>query len=219
MIINRLSSSLALACLLLVIPNSAQAESLESAVLAAFENHPSVASARALVDAAGAEKKAEQSSYFPSISASATAGRIFADNITTRGFDNVRGEGYSGFGEGTISARQMIFDGFETKNRVSAAEARINSADMGVMDARERLALRATESYLDLLRARSGVQMLEQHRVKVSDYLERIKIAVDNGAADESEYQLARDVKVILDGFIIKKCFRKTIPMFHRGKS
>lgn len=203
MIINRVNSSWALACLLLVVSSSPlKAETLEAAVVSAFSNHPAVASAQAMVNAAGQEKKAEVSGYFPTVSASATAGRLFVDNITSRGFNQVRGEGYSGFGEGSVSARQMIFDGFETKSRVSAADARLHSADMAVLDAREGLALRTTEAYLNLLRAQKGAQMLQAHKAKVVDYLDRIKLAVDNGAADESEYQLARDVKVILDGFV-----------------
>lgn len=192
----------ALATLLVVSSGAAQAETLEQAVASALENHPSIEAVVAREDAAFEERKVEKSGYFPKLSLSATAGRMYGDNSTSRGLSVTRGAGYSYLGEGTVSATQMIFDGFETKNRVSSATARQKAVGMEVADAKESLALRTSQAYLNVLRSRAALAMLTAHKAKVADYLSRIKVSVDEGISDDAEYQQARDVKVILDGFI-----------------
>ena len=180
----------------------AQAETLENSVLSALESHPSAESAQAGLAVASEDKKAEYSGYFPEFLVNGSAGRIYGDNATSRGLSVTRGAGYSNLWEGQVTARQMIFDGFETSSRVGAANARKLSADMNLLDVRETLATRAAQSYLEVMRARTGYAMLKQQQKTVLDYLGRIKTSVDNGTSDEAEYQQARDVNVILDGFI-----------------
>ena len=91
------------------------AETLQRSVVAALNHHPSVTAAMANRDAYIEEKKEQFSGYFPAISVGAAGGRIYGDNSTTRGLSVTRGAGYSGYGEGSISLTQMLFDGFEVK--------------------------------------------------------------------------------------------------------
>jgi len=119
-----------------------------------------------------------------------------------RGLSVTRGAGYSGFGEGTSSLTQPLFDGFGTQSRVAAARARAQSADMSLLDARENLALKTAQTYLGVMRAHTALAMIRKHTAKVEDYLGRIKISVETGALDESQYQQALDVKYILESFI-----------------
>lgn len=187
---------------LVSLPVAAHAENLEGAVTAALTYHPSVEAARAGRNAAHEESREQFSAYFPKLSLSGAAGRIYGDNATSRGLSVTRGAGYSDLGEGSIAMRQLVFDGRETTHKIEAAEARERSAGTAVLGVREGLALRAAQSYIDVMRARTGLVMLMQHRVKVAEYLDRIANMVDEGAADEAELQQARDVQVILDGFI-----------------
>ena len=73
---------------------------------------------------------------------------------------------------------------------------------MTLADVKEQLALRAVQAHLSVLRARSGLGLLQQQQAKIEDYLARIKGAVDDGAVDEAEYQMARDIAVALEGYI-----------------
>lgn len=180
----------------------AHAESLNDAVQSALTNHPAVEAAREGVSAAHQDENSEYSGYFPELSVSATGGRLYGDNATSRGLSVSRGAGYSHLWEGSVSANQMIFDGFETKNRVESARARIKSAAMELSDVEEALALRAVQSYLNVARAAKGLEMLRSYNGKVGGYLDRIQSAVKEGAADESEYQQARDVRALLEGFV-----------------
>lgn len=188
--------------ILMIQPAVVRAETIDDAVQSALTYHPSVDAARAALDVAQEEKAEQFSGYFPELSVVGTGGRMFADNSTSRGLNTTRGEGYSWLWEGNFTARQMIFDGFETSNRVDSAGARKVSANMGLMDLRETLAYAATQSYIDIIRTTAALRLLQGHAAKIDDYMGRIKNMVDEGASDEAEYQQARDIRVVLDGFI-----------------
>lgn len=179
---------------------NAFAANLETAMQSAFSTHPSIESAMAALNAAKEQEKEVFSGYFPEVSATASAGRLYADNATSRGLSVTRGAGYSNFGEGSITVNQLIFDGLETPRRVDAAASRKMSAGVNIVDIRESLGLRAVQSYINVLRARQGLALLDQHSERIDDYMGRIRSMVDEGVSDETELQQARDIQVILQG-------------------
>lgn len=184
------------------LPFSAQAETVVDAVRATILNHPQVEQAKARIDALGQEEKSEKSAFYPDVSVGASYGRIFGNNSTSRGSLVTRDSAYSYFGEVSIAAQQPIFDGFETRNRVDAAQAGKQSADMTLSDVREQLAFRTVQAYLNVAQARTGFAMLKAQELKGQDYLQRIDVQVKQGSSDEAEYQQARDVLVVLKGFV-----------------
>jgi adhesin transport system outer membrane protein len=180
----------------------ARAESMERAVEAALNYHPSVHAALANRDASRYERAEKVSDFFPQVNARAAGGRIFGDNSTTRGLSVSRGEGYSYLWEGSFTLTQPIFNGFETVNRLDAATARRESAGFNVVDIREGLALRTTLVYLDVLKGKQSLQKLNKHLELISDYRNRIREMVDGGAADEAMAVQARDIQVQLENTI-----------------
>lgn len=184
---------------LLAVHGPLRAETLQEAVQATLESHPSIKTARTGSGIAAQEKREQFSGYFPQVAVSGQGGRVYQDNATSRGFETTRGAAYSNYWEGSLTARQMLYDGFETKNRVDSARARIKSADLNVMDVEERVAFGVAQAYIDMIRAREGLELLHTHAKKVVDYEARIKTMVDEGAANEAEYQQARDIRVILE--------------------
>jgi adhesin transport system outer membrane protein len=191
-----------LACtglLTLLLCAPAGAETLDKAVQAALNQHPSIEAARANRDAYGEEQNENYSGYYPKLSASATAGRMFGDNSTSRGLSVSRGTGYSWLGEGTISMSQMLFDGFETSRRVDASGYRIDSALQNLADVREQLALKTVLAYLDVLRTKEAADTIRAHHIKLADYRVRIQKMVTEGAADKSMESQARDIQIQLE--------------------
>lgn len=186
----------------LCVTASAHAETLGDAVASATRTHPSAEAAQAALQSAAQDKREQRSAYFPTLSVSSTAGRIYGDNATSRGLSVTRGAGYSNLWNGSISARETIFNGFQTSSRIDSAKARQSSAAMTLDDVRESLAFRTAQAYIELLRTSEGLKLLQQHETKVDDYLSRIKKMVDEGASDEAELQQANDIRVILDGLI-----------------
>lgn len=188
------------AALVLFCGSNARAEGLEQAVEYALNQHPSVRAAIAGRDVTAEELHETRSGYFPEISVNAATGRVYGDNSTSRGLTVDRGAGYSWNHEGGVTVRQMIFDGLETPRRVDAAAARREAANIGVIDTRESLALRVATAYIDVLRNRDSVALLQEHARKIADYRKRIKSMVDQGAADESMEVQAHDIQNQLDG-------------------
>lgn len=178
-----------------------RAETLPDMVGATLSSHPAVDGAKARLEASSEARKEQVSGYFPEVSVSGTGGRQYADNSTSRGLSVTRGAGYSWLWEGSVTARQMVFDGMETQNRVAAARAGEKAAELGMADVREALALRAVQTYLGLARARAGLVMLREQEAGIKNYLSRIEAMVDQGAADEAELQQANDVLAILDNY------------------
>lgn len=193
---------LSISSVVLLTGSASYAESLEDAARAALENHPSVEAARAVVEGSVQEYKAERSGYFPEVSLTGAGGRVFGDNATSRGLSVTRGSGYSYLWEGSLTARQMIFDGFETSARVDSAKALEGAADMSLLEVKEGLALRAVQSYINVLRAREALLKISAHRKKVKNFVDRIESSVDEGASDDSEYQQARDIAMMMDSLV-----------------
>jgi adhesin transport system outer membrane protein len=182
-------------------PSAAFAQTLSDVVSKTIQNHPQVETSRAALDIAREDIGEQRSAYFPEISATATGGRVYGDNSTSRGLSVTRGAGYSYLWEGSVTARQMVFDAFETKNRIDAARSSEKAAVMELVNTRDDLTLRAVQTYVNLLRARTGHKMVTAYKASVDSYLKRIKALVDEGAADEAELQQARDVSIILKNF------------------
>ncbi len=176
----------------------AQAEPLEAAIGDALNNHPRVEAALAARDAAQQGYVESRAGYFPSLDVQSVMGRIYGNNSTSRGLDVERGAGYSGLWEGSATLKQLLFDGWETKRRVQAAQAREESALFDVVDVREQLAMQAIMSYLDVLRGREALVKIADHRRKLGDYIKRIENMVEEGAADESLLMKARDIQTQL---------------------
>lgn len=190
-------SILACAC---SIPLFASAQSLRESVVYALENHPSIEGVRLGYRAAEHGTAAIFSEFFPEISIGITAGRTHQDNATSRGLDVTRGAAYSGLGEGNITVRQMLFDGFEVRNRVRSAEARMHSLDYKLLDIEGLVTLHVAQSYVDILRIQHALRILSEQSASIKDYKQRIADMVSEGVADEVELQQARDVAMIIDG-------------------
>ena len=180
----------------------AQAETLREAVAAALASHPGVDIAKARKEAAKEDENIEFSNLFPEIGTSATGGRMFSNNSTTRGLVTSRGEAYSWLWEGNATITQPIFNGFETYNRIDAAQARESAADFTLADARPGLALRAAPSFLNVIRAREAHAKAVSYQDRIKDYLSRIHGMVEAGAADAAEEAQAKNIQSQLENSV-----------------
>lgn len=190
------ASALAILGALLAVP--ASADTLEEAVTAALNYHPRVEAAIANRDAFIEERREQWADYFPTVNVRASGGRAFGDNSTSRGLQVTRDSTYSYIWEGAMTLTQPLFDGFETANRVDAAQARRQSANYNIVDIRENLALGTVAAYMDVLRAEEALSRLKAHGKKIRDYQGRISQMVEQGAADETLLSQARDIEAQL---------------------
>ena len=193
------------ACVLLTsaVTNTAKSETLSEAVGQALNAHPTIEAALQAKEVARETRREQRSAYFPEISANASAGRIYGDNSTSRGLTVSRGATYSGLGEAGATLTQPLFDGFETSNRVKAADARIESEEYNIADAREQLAYQAVQAYWGLFHSQRLLNKVKSYKETIEDYLGRIEMMVVEGAADESEASQARNVILDIESSIV----------------
>ena len=181
---------------------NARADSLRDVVAETLSSHPAISGALQGQEAAEHGRDAEVSNYYPEINAGLVGGRVYQDNSTSRGLVTERGAAYSGYGEGNIALRQMLFDGLETTNRVRAADARIESEMYSLVEIEEEVISDVVNSYVEVMRLRSALSLLGKHADLVRDYLNRIVGMVEEGVADEAQLQQARDVSMVVDSLV-----------------
>ena len=180
------------------LPDLSYAETLKESVGLALAAHPSIETAVAQKKISEEDKAEARSGYFPELSANASAGRIYADNSTSRGLTVTRGAAYSWYGEGNAAITQPIFDAFETSNRVNAAQARILSAELNVSDVRENLAFQAVQAHIAVAQAKDILKKINDYQKIIEDYSNRIQVMVDDGVADKAELAQANNISLAL---------------------
>jgi len=86
-----------------------------------------------------------------------------------------------------LSLRQNVFRGFATQNEVDRQEARVRSSAYRVQSTSERVALRGSESYLNVLRRMELADLAElnlQTHLRISD---QIGLRVGSGVASQAD--------------------------------
>jgi adhesin transport system outer membrane protein len=185
-------------------PPLARALTLQEAVKLAIDTHPTVLGAKKGQAIALEEIDQARAGYFPSVDSRAAAGLDQVNNQTTR-FRRSRGDGLgaslrSFHQDGSVTVQQMLFDGFETRNLVSAARSRLSSADHLVVDAEEAIALRAIEAFLEVQRSRDILELAEENVEVHIEVTEDVAVRAETGAGSladlfqaESRLALAQD--------------------------
>ncbi|GAB3091064.1 TolC family outer membrane protein [Aestuariicella hydrocarbonica] len=120
---------------------------LQESIRLTLETHPEVLAARHEYSSRGAEVRQAKSGYLPSVDLAAGIGRQSLESQSTGG-DEVSLTRH----ETSLSARQMLFDGFATSEEVNRQQARASSAQYKAKEVEDNTALRVTEVYLNVLR-------------------------------------------------------------------
>lgn len=186
-------------CPLLLLIGEAKSETLADSIQQALMTNPAIETAKSQKIFSEEEYRENRSGLFPVLSASATAGRIFGDNSTSRGLTVDRGSAYSYLGEGSGAITQPLFDGFEVSHRIDAAQARIIASDYTIEDTKENIALNAAQAHLSILRARDTLAQTQSYYQIIQDYQNRIELMVNEGVADETEIAQARNILIQLE--------------------
>lgn len=175
---------------------SASAGSLSDAVQMAVRTHPTVEAAREAKRAAEFGLDEARSGYFPTVDSRAAAGLARTNNSSTR-TRRTRAGGTSSQSisqdryESSITIDQLLFDGFGVHNRSQAAQSRLDVAGFQVFDAGDIIGLRATATYLDVLRSRRLVELADDNAKKHEDVLAQIAERAKSGAGTQADVDQA----------------------------
>jgi outer membrane protein len=147
----------------------ASAETLESALSRAYGNNPDLNAQRAGVRVRDEDVAQAKSGYRPRINGTADIGRTFTESNSPRtlfgGGSNTSVLSPRGFG---VEVTQPIFDGFQTSNRVRAAESGVLGSREQLNTTEQSVLLDAATAYMDVLRD-TAILDLQRNNVEVID--------------------------------------------------
>lgn len=184
-------------CAALAVP--AQAETLESALIQAYQNNPVLNSQRAQVRATDEGVPQALSGYRPKVSATVTGGALHQEVSTRTGgvfanlSDNVAPLSYG------VTATQTLFNGFQTGNKTRQAESQVLAARETLRFTEQTILLNAATAYMNLLRdtaildlQRRNVEVLQEQLRQTRDRFNVGEVTRTDVAQSESRLAAGR---------------------------
>ena len=182
-------------------PTPALADTIEAALVRAYQNNPQLNAQRAQVRSTDENVPQALSGYRPRVALTATAGTQYTDVLTTAGgspTNLVKTEvhGVNAPRSVGMTVGQTLFNGQQTANRTRIAESQVSGAREALRVLEQTVLLSAATIYMDYLRdaaivevQRSNVRVLEQTLKQTRDRFNVGEVTRTDVA--QSEAQLA----------------------------
>jgi outer membrane protein len=182
-------------------PTCALADTIEAALVRAYQNNPQLNAQRAQVRSTDENVPQALSGYRPKVALTASAGVQYTDTLATAGGTSttlVRTEthGTNAPRSAGLTVSQTLFNGYQTANRTRAAESQVSGAREALRVLEQSVLLAAATIYMDYLRdaaivevQRSNVRVLEQTLKQTRDRFNVGEVTRTDVA--QSEAQLA----------------------------
>ncbi len=151
---------IAICAAMLFIYNGARAEELltwDDCVKEAAKNHPDLISAQESVKSSQADKAITASGLFPQVTGDLNASR--SGNPATSGSSSTKTTNSYSYG---VNGSQLIFDGFQTVNKVNAAAENIKAARESYKFTSSQVRQRLRAAFINLLKTQEAVKIREQ---------------------------------------------------------
>ena len=182
-------------------PVPALADTIEAALVRAYQTNPQLNAQRAQVRVTDENVPQALSGYRPKVAVTASAGVQYSDTLTTAGGNaNVLvrtiTNGTNAPRSAGITASQTLYNGQQTANRTRAAESQVSAAREALRVLEQTVLLQAATIYMDFLRdsanvevQKSNVRVLEQTLKQTRDRFNVGEVTRTDVA--QSEAQLA----------------------------
>ncbi len=180
----------------------ARADTLEGALVLAYQNNPSLNSQRASVRATDEGVPQALSGYRPKVSVNGSIGQQYLDTTTRSSTINANYSQLSGnmtpsnFG---ITATQTLYNGFQTSNKTRQAESQVQAAREQLRVAEQTVLLNAVTAYMNLLRdgaildlQRRNVEVLQEQLRQTRDRFNVGEVTRTDVAQSESRLASGR---------------------------
>ncbi|MBC7280783.1 TolC family outer membrane protein [Hoeflea sp.] len=173
-----------LACLAIIsavalLPQAASAETLYQAMAKAYENNPDLNAARAGLRATDEGVALAKSGYRPTIAAEA-----ITTSTNTNGFVN----NSASIG---VSINQTLFDGFQTRNNVRAAEAQVFAGRENLRGTEIDILLATVQAYANVTRDNQIVTYRQQNISFLQEQFSAARARFDVGESTRTDVSLA----------------------------
>ncbi|MFC1684087.1 TolC family outer membrane protein [Pseudomonadota bacterium] len=181
----------ALLALGVVMPLSINAATLKEAVIETIETNPYILQAVNERRSRDQDVAQARAGYKPDINLMAGAGYEYSDNNSTRAV--LRQNGKSNRGEELdrteleLTLRQMIFDGYLTKNEVERHQARVQVAAHDIHGVAQNTGLRAIEVYLELLKKQADLELARDNLDAHKRIYDQIRLRSESGVGRKAD--------------------------------
>lgn len=216
-------------------PARAPAETIESALVKAYQNNPQLNAQRANVRSIDEAVPQALSGYRPRVAVTGTVGEQFQDSTSKSvGAAPIPGGNgktmqvatYTGVSATTtpwsygVTAQQTLFNGFQTANRTRAAESQVSSAREGLRVLEQTVLLTAATTYMDVLRdtaslevQRSNVRVLQETLKQTNDRFQVGEVTRTDVAQAEAQLAAGQSAMLAAESTLItsKANYRQVI--------
>ncbi len=156
---SRLIIGATVACLSLLVPAGAKAESLRDALAAAYRYNPTIDAERARLRGTDEEVARAMSGYRPIVTGQAAISRDYS-SVKTGGIKNSSIVYPKGYG---VTLSQSLFNGFQTTNAVRESEAFVRAGREVLRAVEHEVMLDAVTAYMDVIRDQAIVRLRENN--------------------------------------------------------
>ena len=182
-------------------PMPALADTIEAALVRAYQNNPQLNAQRAQVRSTDENVPQALSGYRPRVNLTASAGYQYTDTLATAGGDQntlvkTVTNGANAPRSASLTVSQTLYNGQQTANRTRAAESQVSGAREALRVLEQGVLLSAATIYMDYLRdsaivevQKSNVRVLEQTLKQTRDRFNVGEVTRTDVA--QSEAQLA----------------------------
>jgi outer membrane protein len=203
-------TSVATLALVLAPAGAASADTIESALVRAYQNNPQLNAQRASVRAVDETVPQALSGYRPRVAITGSYGHQYSEQTsisrtilgTTQ--STINGEHNPASVGGTIT--QNVFNGFQTSNRTRAAESQVSSAREGLRVLEQTVLLQAATAYMDYLRdaaivevQRNNIRVLDQTLKQVQDRFSVGEVTRTDVAQSEAQLAAGRSQLLVAE--------------------
>jgi len=206
-------------------PTPALADTIEAALVRAYQNNPQLNAQRAQVRSTDENVPQALSGYRPKVSLTASAGYQYSDSLTTSGGSPtqiVRTETHGTNPPRSVGATvtQTLFNGQQTANRTRAAESQVSGAREALRVLEQTVLLNAATIYMDYLRdsaivevQKSNVRVLEQTLKQTQDRFNVGEVTRTDVAQSEAQLAAGKTQELTAESNLVttKSNFRRII--------
>ncbi|MBV9456722.1 MAG: TolC family outer membrane protein [Bradyrhizobium sp.] len=209
-------------------PTPALADTIEAALVRAYQNNPQLNAQRAQVRSTDENVPQALSGYRPKVSVTASAGYQYTDTLTTAGGQGsspptiVRSDVHGTNPPRSIGATvtQTLFNGQQTANRTRAAESQVSGAREALRVLEQTVLLNAATIYMDYLRdsaivevQKSNVRVLEQTLKQTQDRFNVGEVTRTDVAQSEAQLAAGKTQELTAESNLVttKSNFRRII--------
>lgn len=167
-----------------LVPANAFAETISGALAKAYQLNSSLNSARAGVRVTDEGVAIAKSGYRPTVTGSASI-----DYSTTRSRPRVGQHRTVDLTTGSfgVEIRQNLFDGFQTKNNVAAADARVRAQQQSLRNTEQNILFDAASAYMDVIRDRQIAVLRERNLQFLEEQVRAARSRFDVGEGTRTD--------------------------------